>query len=150
LKASNDWQSRRARLARLNDAAHSPIFIRRVRACGVSEVWDALSAAVVYVPSASAGTCRALAALGEEAPRACRDLPPVTESQSRALGVNPRPALIRRRRRSKMPKVSDVYKSDIPIERASKFQLILNRKTANALGFELPMATLLRADEVIE
>jgi len=40
--------------------------------------------------------------------------------------------------------------ADLPIERASKFQLILNRKTAKALGVELPMATLLRADEVIE
>jgi len=39
---------------------------------------------------------------------------------------------------------------DLPIERVSKFQFILNRKAAKALGFELPVATLLRADEVIE
>jgi putative ABC transport system substrate-binding protein len=40
--------------------------------------------------------------------------------------------------------------SDLPIERASKFQFILNLKTAKALGVEVPTATLLRADEVIE
>ena len=40
--------------------------------------------------------------------------------------------------------------TDLPIERASKFQFILNRKAAKTLGFELPVATLLRADEVIE
>jgi putative ABC transport system substrate-binding protein len=39
---------------------------------------------------------------------------------------------------------------DLPIERAAKFQFILNLKTAKALGLEVPTATLLRADEVIE
>jgi putative ABC transport system substrate-binding protein len=39
---------------------------------------------------------------------------------------------------------------DLPFERASKFQFILNLKTAKALGLEVPTATLLRADEVIE
>ena len=40
--------------------------------------------------------------------------------------------------------------ADLPIERASKFQFILNRKAAKALGFEVPQSILLRADEVIE
>jgi putative ABC transport system substrate-binding protein len=40
--------------------------------------------------------------------------------------------------------------ADIPIERVSKFQFVLNLKTAKALGLDVPTATLLRADEVIE
>jgi putative ABC transport system substrate-binding protein len=40
--------------------------------------------------------------------------------------------------------------ADLPIEGASKFQFIVNRKAAKAPGFELPAATLLRADEVID
>ena len=40
--------------------------------------------------------------------------------------------------------------ADIPIEQASKFATIVNLKTAKALGIEVPTATLLRADEVIE
>jgi hypothetical protein len=40
--------------------------------------------------------------------------------------------------------------SDIPVERATKFETILNIKTAKALGIDLPTSLLLRADEVIE
>jgi putative ABC transport system substrate-binding protein len=40
--------------------------------------------------------------------------------------------------------------ADLPIERASKFQFVLNLRTAKALGLQVPTVTLLRADEVIE
>jgi putative tryptophan/tyrosine transport system substrate-binding protein len=40
--------------------------------------------------------------------------------------------------------------ADLPIERASKFTTIVNLKAAKALGINVPTATLLRADEVIE
>jgi putative ABC transport system substrate-binding protein len=39
---------------------------------------------------------------------------------------------------------------DIPFERAAKFDLIVNRKTAKALGLKIPQSVLLRADRVIE
>ncbi len=40
--------------------------------------------------------------------------------------------------------------ADLPIERAVKFDLIPNLKSAKALGIELPTALLIRANGMIE
>jgi putative ABC transport system substrate-binding protein len=40
--------------------------------------------------------------------------------------------------------------SDLPVERSTKFETIVNLKTAIALGIEVSTSPLLRADEVIE
>jgi putative ABC transport system substrate-binding protein len=67
------------------------------------------------------------------------------------LAYGPRITLIYRQLARQLIKLMhDVKPADIPVEQPTVFELVVNLKTAQAMGLDLPATFLTRADVVIE
>ena len=67
------------------------------------------------------------------------------------LSYGPNMVALHRQTAILVPKIlKGANPADLPVEQPTKFALVLNLKTAKALGLTIPPSLLLRADQVLE
>jgi putative tryptophan/tyrosine transport system substrate-binding protein len=76
---------------------------------------------------------------------------PETAELGGLLGYGPRNTAVYRQVAELVNKILRGAKpADLPVEQPTKFELVINLKTAKALGVSIPQSVMLRADKVIE
>jgi putative ABC transport system substrate-binding protein len=76
---------------------------------------------------------------------------PDLAEQGGLLGYGPRlTQLYRQRARMVVKILRGANPSDVPVEQPTLFELVVNLKTAKAIGHDVPVALIQRADQVIE
>jgi putative tryptophan/tyrosine transport system substrate-binding protein len=76
---------------------------------------------------------------------------PETAEEGGLAAYGPRFSQVFRQRARLVARVLHGAKpADIPVEQPTKFELVINLKTAKAIGHEIPAGLVLRADKVIE
>ena len=76
---------------------------------------------------------------------------PETAEEGGLLGYGPRIVDVFRQRARMVAKIlSGAKPTDLPVEQPTTFELVINLKTAKAIGHEVPAGLVLRADKVIE
>ena len=76
---------------------------------------------------------------------------PEAADEGGLMAYGPRLAAMQRQLASFVSRILHGAKpGELPIEQATRFELVINMKTARALGLTIPQSLLLRADEVIQ
>ena len=76
---------------------------------------------------------------------------PETAEQGGLIGYGPRNTAAYRHIAELVNKILRGAKpGDLPVEQPTKFELVINMKTANALGVKIPQTIMVRADKVVE
>jgi putative ABC transport system substrate-binding protein len=76
---------------------------------------------------------------------------PETAEQGGLLGYGPRNTAVYRQVAELVNKILRGAKpADLPVEQPTKFELVINMKTAKAIGLSIPQSLMLRADKVIQ
>lgn len=76
---------------------------------------------------------------------------PETAEEGGLIGYGARfPSIFRQGARMVVKALRGVKPADIPIEQPTNFELVINLKTAQAIGHEVPAVLVLRADKIIE
>jgi putative tryptophan/tyrosine transport system substrate-binding protein len=78
-------------------------------------------------------------------------IPPYAPELDGVFAYGPRFTTLYRQHAVQAAKVlKDASPADIPVEQPSKFELVINLKTAKSLGLTIPFSLIASADEVIE